>query len=185
MLDEIYMTVEDKMEHAILHLESEFNTIPTGRAKTEMLDGVHVEAYGTSQPIKSVATVNTPDAQSILIKPFDTNVLGSIEKAILSANLGLTPGNDGKIIRINVPALTEERRKELVKVAHKMSEETKVAVRNVRRHANDEIKKMNKDKNLSDDEMSVALDEIQKYTDKFIKQVDDHLNKQEKALLTV
>ncbi|MBN1515574.1 ribosome recycling factor [Candidatus Sumerlaeota bacterium] len=185
MLEALYKETKEKMDGAMTTLDRDFNSLRTGRATTTVLDTVHVEAYGTEQPVKAIATITTPDAHTILVQPWDKNVLGAIERAILAANIGLTPNNDGKVIRLNIPPLTEETRKELVKQAHHMAEEQRVAVRNVRRHSNDHVKKLNKDKNISDDEMSVALDKIQEMTDNHIKKVDAKLADKEAELLKV
>ena len=144
MEEKLYQETDEKMTKALKALEGEFNTLRTGRASLAVLDGIMVDAYGTPTPIKQVATMSTPDARLIAVQPWDKSLIGNIEKAILAANIGLTPINDGKLIRINIPQLTEERRKELVKVAKHMAEEAKVAVRNVRRHINDSIKEAEK-----------------------------------------
>ncbi len=185
MLKEIHREADEKMAKALEALEHEFGTLRTGRASLHLLDGVSVDAYGTPQPLKAVSTLSTPDAHTIMITPWDKNLLGGVERAILARNLGVTPNNDGKVIRINIPPLTEERRKDLVKAAHKMAEDARVAVRNVRRHANDAAKKLNKDKDLSDDELSVDRDEVQEKTDKRIAKIDKKLEAKEKEIMEV
>lgn len=179
----IHKEAKEKMKKGLEALEQEFSTLRTGRASLHLLDPVVVEAYGTTQPLKAIASLSTPDAHTILITPWDKTQVGAIEKAILAANLGVTPNSDGKMIRISIPTLTEDRRKEIVKTAHKMSEDGRVAVRNVRRHAKDAFKKLNRAKELSDDEMSVALDELQDVTDDCIKKIDDSLSAKEKDLM--
>ena len=185
MLKEIHKETDGKMKKALEALEHEFSNLRTGRASLHLLDSIAVDAYGTKQPLKAVASLSTPDAHTILITPWDKTVLAPAEKAILAANLGVTPNNDGKVIRINIPPLTEERRKELVKVVHTMAEEARVAVRNVRRQANDAAKKLNKDKQVSDDELSVFLDESQEKTDTFINKIDDELTAKEKDVMEI
>lgn len=182
---EEFQNAEHKMHGAIESLIHHFNTLRTGRAHTSLLDDVKVEAYGSEVPLNQVASVSTPDARTIAVAPWDTNQLAAIEKAIMVADLGLTPMNDGKMIRLSIPPLTEERRKELAKKAHHMAEEARVAIRNVRRHAKDHIEKMNKAKDLSDDEMHVHLEELQKLTDQWIVKVDDAMKKKEKEILEV
>jgi len=176
---------EEKMRKAVEAMEHEFATLRTGRATPTLLDVVHVDAYGQKMTLKQVGTVSTPDAHTILIQPWDKGLLGAIEKAILAANIGLTPSNDGRIIRLNIPPLTEERRKELVKVAHKMAEEGRVALRNIRRLTNEEIKKLEKDKVISEDESHHAHDEIQKMTDRFIEEIAQRLKRKEEEIMEI
>jgi len=185
MLNAIYKDSEEKMKKALQQLDHEFGSLRTGRASMHLLDDINVQAYGTAQPLKAVASLSTPDAHTILITPWDKNQVDAIEKAILASNIGLTPNNDGSVIRLNVPPLTEERRMELVKLAHKMAEDARVAIRNIRRGAKDAFKKLNKDKKVSDDEQSVALDEIQERTDKHIKKIDEHLAAKEKDIMEI
>lgn len=185
MLKEINRQTESEMKKAIENLEQEFHTIRTGRANPNLLDGVMVEAYGTSTPIKQLASISVPDARTILIQPWDKNTLGPIEKAILAANLGFTPNNDGKVIRITMPTLTEDRRKEYVKLAGKMAEEAKISIRNIRRKHKDEVKKLEKDHKISEDEMYSDIDDIQKLTDKYTETVDELLEEKEKEIMEV
>lgn len=173
------------MAGAIEALEHEFVTLRTGRATTGLLDGVAVAAYGTPSPINQIATIAVPDARTLTIQPWDRNMLAPIEKAILAANIGFTPSNDGRVIRINVPPLTEERRKEMVKKAHAMAEKSRVAVRNVRRHCNDELKRMEKAKEISENELGISEEKIQKITDGYIEEIDKRVQAKEKEIMEV
>lgn len=184
-LDEIFKTAEHKMHSAIEALEHHFNTLRTGRASVALLDDIKVDAYGQMMPLQQVASVNTPDARTITITPWDKNQLSLIEKAILVSDLGLNPQNDGKMIRLAIPPLTEERRKELVKKAHHMAEEGRIAVRNVRKHQKDHIERLKKAKDITEDEAHAAVDDLQKITDKWIAKVDEVLAKKEKEILSV
>jgi len=185
MLKDIHKQAQEQMKRAVEAAERDLKTLRTGRASTSFVENLTVPAYGADTPLKAVATVSTPDAHTIQIQPWDRNLAGAIEKAILAANLGLTPNNDGRVIRINIPVPTEERRKELVKVAHKMAEEGRVAVRNIRRHANDEIKATEKRHEISEDDRTKAINEMQKMTDDFIKDVDVLLVAKEKEIMEV
>jgi ribosome recycling factor len=185
MLKELFRQAEEKMHKAIEATEHEFNTIRTGRANPALLDAVQVNAYGTIMPLKQLATISSPDPRSLLIQPWDRSNIAAIEKSILAANLGLTPINDGRVIRINIPSLTEERRKELAKIAHRMAEEGRVAIRNVRRHTNDEIKKLQKDGKISEDENFKSQASMQETTDKFIEKVNTILAAKEKEIMEV
>lgn len=184
-MNTIKKEAKEKMEKAIEVLEREFTTLRTGRASLGVLDGVHVEAYGSPMPLNQLATLSTPDARTIMIQPWDKNVLGNIEKAIMAANIGLTPTNDGKIVRLNIPQMTEERRKDVVKVAHHLAEEARVAVRNIRRTENERIKKLEKSHELSEDDSHRAQDEMQKITDQFIEKINDDLAAKEKEIMEV
>lgn len=175
---------EEKMQHAIEHLEREFQKIRAGKANPNMLSGVRVEYYGVSTPIEQTSNINTPDPRQIIVQPFDKSVINDIEKAILNANLGFNPQNEGELIRINVPPLTEERRIELVKKAKHVGEETKIGVRNARRSANEEAKSLEKD-GMPEDEAKHLMDEIQKLTDKFVEKIDELVNLKEKDVMTV
>ncbi len=183
MANEVVKTAKAKMEKAIKALEKEFAHVRTGRATPALLDGIKVSYYGSEMPLDQVATISVPEARTIAIQPWDVNVLPEIEKAILASELGLTPTNDGKIIRVAVPPLTEERRKELVKLVKKMGEEAKVAIRNIRRDANEKLKKQKKAKEISEDEQFRLQDEVQKLTDSFTKQVDQVVGDKEKEIL--
>jgi len=185
MKDEIKKSTEEKMQHAIEAVKKDFATIRTGRASVALLDNVMVDAYGASQKLAQTATLTTPDPRTIMIQPWDPKLIGDIERAIMKADLGLTPVNDGKLIRINIPQLTEERRKEFVKVAKRRAEEGKVAVRNIRRDSNDRLKKIEKDKEISEDELKKSLDEIQKMTDSYIKKIDSTLEHKESEIMEV
>lgn len=185
MVGEIHKRAEEKMKKAVEATERELKGIRTGRASPALVETVVVPAYGADTPLRQLATISTPDARTIQIQPWDRNLLGAVEKAILAANLGLTPNNDGRVIRINIPPLTEERRKELVKLARHMAEEGRVAIRNIRRHANEEIKDAEKRHEISEDERERALDETQKLTDKYIAKVDELLAAKEKEIMEV
>lgn len=172
------------MEKAVDHCESELQKIRAGKANPSMLDDIMVEYYGTPTPLNQVGSVNTPDARTIVIQPWEKSLLGPIEKAIMEANLGVNPQNDGVIIRINVPPLTEELRRDLVKKAKAEAENGKVAIRNIRKEANDKIRKL-KSEGVSEDEMKVGEADVQKLTDSFIVKVDQHAETKEKDIMTV
>lgn len=177
--------VEDHMHKSVEATQRAFNTIRTGRANPALLDRVTVEYYGSPTPLKSLANISTPDASTIAIQPFDRSSLQSIEKAIQMADLGLTPNNDGVIIRINIPPLTSERRKEFVKLAAKFAEEGKVSIRNIRRDAVDSVRKQEKSSDISEDESRDLQDKIQKLTDKYTTKIDELLAEKEKDITTV
>ena len=172
MIDEVYRTATTKMDSSKLTLRKELATIRTGRASVSMLDDVRIEYYGNTTPINQVANLTVPESNLIVIQPWDPSHLAPIEKAIHKANLGLTPSNDGKIVRVPIPQLTEDRRKEFAKRAREIGEEIRTAVRNVRREANDEVKKLEKQKAVSQDDEKVALKHIQELTDKAIQEID-------------
>ena len=183
MKDEILSELRDKMNHSIEALKKEFVRLRTGRATPALLDGIKVNCYESQMPIDQVASISVPESRLITIKPWDQSVIKEIEKSILKSELGLTPMNDGKIIRISIPPLTEERRKELAKMAKKMAEEGKIAVRNHRREANDIFKEMKNEKEMSEDEMFKAQEEVQKITDDFIARIDSVTAEKEKEIL--
>lgn len=185
MIDQITKAIEDSMGKTIKSLQHQLTKVRTGRASANVLDGVMVDYYGTPTAIKQVGQISTPEARLLQIQPFDKGLISEIEKAIINANLGVTPSNDGNFIRIPFPALTEEKRKDLVKQVKKMGEDAKVAIRNIRRDQNDNVKKSEKNKEISEDDSKKFQAEIQKVTDKFIKDVDDTINAKEKELLTV
>ncbi|MBN1478201.1 ribosome recycling factor [Candidatus Sumerlaeota bacterium] len=185
MLKDTLAQCAEKMTKSIHALEEHLASIRTGRASTRLFEDLDVEAYGVTQPLKQMATIASPDAKTVTIQPWDKSQLGAIEKAILAANLGFTPNNDGKLIRIVVPPLTEERRREYVKQAHQVAEEGRVAIRNVRRHVNDEIKKLEKDHDISEDERDKALKRVQEMTDEQIKMADELLAAKEKEIMEV
>ena len=182
---DIHKKLEEKMEKTIAVLKDELLTIRAGRANPNMLDRVMVDYYGTMTPLKQIAGVSSPEPRTILIQPWDKSAMGSIEKAILSSDLGFNPTNDGNSIRINIPQLTEERRKDLIKLVAKTGEQAKVAIRNERREANEAIKKMEKTSELTEDDSKKAQDEVQKLTDSHIKMIDDMLAKKEKDIMEV
>ncbi len=177
--------VESLMKKAVESTQRAFNTIRTGRANSSLLDRITVEYYGSPTPLKSLANINTPDASTITIQPFDPSSLAEIEKAISLSDVGLTPNNDGKIVRLNIPPLTSERRKELVKLAAKYAEEGKVSIRNIRRDAIDSIRKQEKNKDISEDESRDLQEKVQNLTNKFTSSVDDILAVKEEDILTV
>lgn len=176
--------VKKRMAGAIEHLRHELAGVRTGRASTGILDPVHVEAYGARMPLNQLASLSVPEPTMIVAQPFDPTLMGAIEKAIRASDLGLNPNNDGKTIRIPVPPLTDDRRKELSRHVHKMAEEARNAIRTVRRDANDRLKKLAKDKKVSEDDEKRGLDEVQKITDLEIKQVDDLQGKKDAELLS-
>ena len=176
---------ESHMQKAIEATQRSFNTIRTGRANASLLDRIMVEYYGSPTSIKSLASINTPDASTIIIQPFDRNSLNLIEKAISLSDVGLTPSNDGQIIRLNIPQLTSDRRKEFVKMASKFAEEGKVSIRNIRRDAVDSVRKQEKGGEIPEDDAKDLQDKIQKLTDKYIAKIDDLLAEKEKDITTV
>ncbi len=187
MVSDTKKRAEEKMNKALDTLKREFATIRTGRASLGILDGITVDYYGTPTPLNQVANLSVPDAKLITIQPWEAKMLGEIEKAILKSDVGLTPTNDGKIIRLTIPPLTEERRQQIVKHAKKLAEDSRVAIRNIRRDLNDELKKKSKDKDthVSEDEIKKLQDELQKTTDGYIKTIDDVLAHKEKEIMTV
>jgi ribosome recycling factor len=184
-LNDLYKQAQEKMQKAVEAVDHEFSSLRTGRASVALVDTIHVDVYGSKMPLKQLATISTPDARSLVIQPFDKNTAGPIEKALMAANLGMTPTNDGKMIRMSVPPLTEERRKELVKLAKKMAEEGRVSIRNIRRHANDEIKKTEKHHEITEDDRTRATKQVQDITDKFVKEIDDLVAKKEKDVMEI
>jgi ribosome recycling factor len=177
--------VESHMQKTIEATQRSFNTVRTGRANAALLDRVTVEYYGTPTPLKSLAGVNTPDASTITIQPYDRSTLNLIEKAISMSDIGLTPNNDGTTIRLNIPPLTSDRRKELVKTVAKLAEEGKVSVRNIRRDAVDSVRKQEKAGDISEDEARDLQDSIQKLTDKYISKVEQLLHEKEADIMTI
>ena len=175
----------NRMQKSIDSLEKDFSRLRTGRASTALVDNIRVEYYGTPTPLNQVASVSIPDSRTISISPWDRNAFSNIEKAIMKSDLGLTPINDGRAIRINIPPLTEERRKDLVKMAKKYTEEAKVAIRNVRRDVNEALKKMQTAKEISEDDLHKAQDEVQKATDSFVKKADATLAEKEKEIMEI
>jgi ribosome recycling factor len=185
MINEVLEENQDRMIKSEKAFEKELSKVRTGRASQTMLDGVRVDYYGTSTPLPQMATVSIPESRMITVKPWDVSVINEVERAILKANLGLTPSNDGKIIRISIPPLTEERRKEIAKSAGKICEEYKVAIRNIRRDSNEMIKDLQKEGDISEDESFKAQKQIQETTDQHIKRLDEIFAKKEKEILEV
>lgn len=185
MTKQIIKDAEERMKKSVEVFRHELAGIKAGRATPALLDKLRVDAYGSLVPVNNVATIEVPDSRTLLIKPWDRSMLKAIEKAILTSDLGLNPNNDGVMIRLMIPPMTEDRRKELVKVVHKRTEEERVAIRNIRRDANDQIKKAEKEKTISEDESKRAQDEIQKLTDKYIKEADQIMALKEKEIMEV
>ena len=185
MEEKIVKEVEAKMEKTLSALKTDLNKVRTGRASLALFDDIRIDYYGTPTPLNQMATLAVPEPRLITIQPWDPSIIGEIEKAILKSELGVTPASDGKIIRIVIPRLTEERRKELVKVVKKMSEGTKVAVRNIRREANEQLKGLEKNKKISQDQLRQWMDRVQTSTDKFIEKVEGVLSVKEKEILEI
>ena len=175
--------IEERMEKTIASLKDSFNTIRTGRANAAIFDKVRVDYYGTKSPLNQVATIAIPEARSVIITPFDKSLISEIEKAIQMADLGLNPSNDGKVIRIAIPALTADRRKELVKQAKTVAENSRTAIRNIRRDGNDELKKQQKDGELTEDGLKTETDKLQKLTDKYIDEINKIYDAKEKDIM--
>ncbi len=182
---EIYASHEDKMKKALDVMRKEYASLRAGRATPALLDKIMVDYYGTPTPVNQVANIAVPEPRMLTIQPWEKQMLGMIEKAILKSDLGLTPNNDGSVIRLSIPQLTQQRRTELVKVVHKKAEECRVAVRNLRRDGNEEIKKLEKNRTISEDEAKKGQDDIQKLTDKYIKEIDHVMAVKEKEIMEV
>ena len=182
---DVQQVLEEKMKKSISVLKEELNTVRAGRANPALLDKVMVEYYGNPTPLKNISNISVPDPRSLMISPFDPKSIHDIEKAINIANLGINPSNDGKVIRLVIPAVTEERRKDLIKVVKKFGEDAKVAVRNERRDANDELKKQEKAGELTEDDLKKSLEDVQKKTDKTIKDIDQIMVDKEKEVMEV
>jgi len=185
MDEKTYTEAASRMEKTLSSLKTDLNKIRTGRASLALFDDIRVDYYGTPTPLNQLATLSVPEPRLITIQPWDTSAIGEIEKAILKSELGVTPASDGKLIRINIPRLTEERRKELVKVVKKMAEGAKVAIRNIRREANDQLKGLEKNKKISQDQLHQWMDKVQKSTDQLIEKVDGVLATKEKEILEI
>jgi ribosome recycling factor len=185
LADEVLKKVEDKMESAAVATGRELGSIRTGRASVSLLDRIYVESYGQRMPLKQVATISVPDARTVVVQPWDKSIIKDVERAIYQSGLGLTPTNDGNIIRINIPALTEERRQELVKLVRKLAEEGKVAVRRVRGDANKNIKAAQKEGEISEDDAQRLMDKVQELTDNYIARVDALLEAKEEEILEI
>ncbi|MFA7570046.1 MAG: ribosome recycling factor [Sulfurimonadaceae bacterium] len=185
MLNEIYQETKDHMEKSIEALKKEYKTLRTGKVTTSVLDGIKVDYYGTMTDLNQVGSVLAPDATTIVINPWEKNLLSGIEKAIQNANIGVNPNNDGEVIKLFFPPMTVEQRKESAKQAKGMTDDAKVAIRNVRKHSNDKIKNLHKDKAITDDENKKAQDEVQKITDSFIAKADETFKAKEAEILKV
>ncbi len=185
MTKEVISAMKTQMEKSVDSLRKEYQKVRTGRATTALLDDIKVNYYDVPTPINQVASLSVPEARVIVIQPWESKMISVIEKAILNANIGLTPTNDGKIIRLSLPPLTEERRKEIVKTLRKMAEDDKIAVRNVRRDAIDGLKKLEKDKKISEDDLKRAEKEVQDVTNNFVAKIDEVLTSKEKEVMEV
>jgi ribosome recycling factor len=185
MIDELKNKMREKMDQAMEHLRKDLAGVRTGRASLSLLDGIQVDYYGSPTPLKQVAALSVPEARLITIQPWDATVIPEIEKAIIASNLGLNPNNDGKLIRLGIPPLTEERRKELVKSVKKMGEDSKVRIRNIRRDTNEEIKNLLKESKIAEDAQRKGQEEVQKTTDQYITKIDEMINKKEAEVLEV
>jgi ribosome recycling factor len=185
MVGKVFAGSEEGMKKAISSLVQEFNTLRTGRASAALFDSIKIEYYGQKTPLNQVATISVPEARLVVIQPWDKSILGEIEKTLQKSELSINPNNDGKVIRINIPPLTEERRKELVKVAKNKAEQMRVSVRNIRRDANEEYKQLQKSGDISEDDAKRGIDEIQKLTDKYIEEINKLLEEKEKEILEV
>lgn len=183
MINDVYKMLEEKMQSTVSKLRQDLGTVRTGRASLSLLDGINVDYYGTLTPLNQVASLSVPESRLIMIQPWDNTIINAIEKAIIKSNLGLTPSNDGKLIRIAIPSLTEERRKELVKIIKRMAEDSRISLRNVRREANDLLKKLEKDKEITEDKLHKSEEEVQKVTDKYIGKINEVLENKEKEVL--
>ena len=183
MSEGIYNECKERMDKTILHYQSEISTIRTGRASTALIDSIKVDFYGTLSPLNNIALISAPDPHLITIQPYDPNALEAIEKAITSSDVNLTPNNDGTIIRLSIPPLTEERRKEFVKLAHKIIEEGRVSIRNIRRDSNDKLKEIEKNHEISEDNLKIELDNIQELTNEHIDKLNKMQDNKEKEIL--
>lgn len=182
---EVHKEMKKSMEKTLSVFKEDLNTVRAGRANPSMLDKVKVEYYGSFTPLNQIASVTAPEPRLINIQPYDATALQPIEKAIITSDLGLNPSNDGKVIRINIPQLTEDRRKDLVKLVKKMAEEAKVAIRNERRDANDELKKMEKNSDITEDDLQNGIDRVQELTDEYIEKIDELIKHKEAEILEV
>lgn len=185
MVDGVYKDTKERMEKVLDALQREFNLIRTGRARPSLLDNIKADYYGAMTPLNQMAKISVPEARLLLIQPWDKSILGVVEKAILKSDLGLVPNNDGEVIRISIPQLTEERRKELVRLAGKKTEEQRISVRNIRRDANETLKKMEKESVISEDDYHRALDKIQELTNEYIELVDTMQKEKEQEIMEV
>jgi ribosome recycling factor len=184
-VQKVYAELEKKMNASLEAFRKELNSIRTGRASLSLLDGITIQYYGSPTPLNQVATLSVPESRLITIQPWDSSVIGEVEKAILKSDLGLTPSSDGRVIRIPIPPLTEERRKQLVRVVKKLGEDCKVAIRNIRREGNDDLKNLEKDKKISEDELRRSQDQVQKVTDKYIAMAEQVSAQKEKEVMEI
>lgn len=182
-LQQLYKDAEDRMQKSVEHVHHELTRIRTGRATPELLDIVKVDYYGSTVPLNQVATITVPEPRLLVIQPWEKRMIAEIEKAILGSDLGLNPANDGNVVRLPIPELSEERRQDLLKLVKKFSEDGRIAIRNIRRDLNDHIKKLEKDHEISEDQSHDAMDEIQKLTDKYIEEINQQYDKKEKEIL--
>lgn len=182
-LQEVYKDAEERMKKSVEHVHHELMRIRTGRASPELLDIVKVEYYGSTVPLNQVATITAPEPRLLVIQPWEKRMIAEIEKAILQSDLGLNPANDGNVVRLPIPELSEERRQDLLKLVKKFCEDGRIAIRNIRRDLNDHVKKMEKNHEISEDESHAALDEIQELTDQYIEQINQHYERKEKEIL--
>jgi len=185
MKENVFQNLKNEMEKIIVSMDKSLGRVRTGRASISLLDGIKVDYYGTPTPINQVATLSVPESRLIVIAPWDASVIGAIEKSIQKSDLGLMPVNDGKVIRLAIPQLTEERRKELVKIVKKMAEEGKIKLRNARREANEELKNLKKNNKMTEDELFAAQEEVQKFTDQKIEKIDKIIDKKEKEIMEI
>jgi ribosome recycling factor len=185
VMEKVYKSSEENMKKVMAALIHEFNSLRTGRASASLFDSIKVDYYGQKTPLNQVATISVPEARLVVIQPWDKSILSEIEKTLQKSELSINPNNDGKVIRINIPPLTEERRKELVKIAKNKAEQMRISVRNIRRDANEEYKQLEKESTLSEDEAKRGMDEIQKLTDRYIEEINKLLEEKEKEILEV
>ncbi|MEJ2665167.1 MAG: ribosome recycling factor [Spirochaetia bacterium] len=184
-MEKVFSNSEESMKKVITSLVHEFNTLRTGRASAALFDSIKIDYYGQKTPLNQVATISVPEARLVVIQPWDKSILSEIEKTLQKSELSINPNNDGKVIRINIPPLTEERRKELVKVAKNKAEQMRVSVRNIRREANEEYKQLQKNSDIGEDESKRGIEEIQKLTDKYIEEINKLLEEKEKEILEI
>ena len=184
-MEKVMRDLEDRMAKAVSALNEDFNMIRTGRASTALFEKIRIEYYGQQVPLNQVATISVPEARLVVIQPWDRSILGTIEKAIQMSELSVNPNNDGKVIRISIPPLTEERRKELAKLAKNKAEQSRIAVRNIRRDGNEELKKMQKDSEISEDDSKRGMDDIQRATDRYIEKINKLLEEKEEEILEI
>ncbi|AZR72374.1 ribosome recycling factor [Anoxybacter fermentans] len=185
MITQVLKETEEKMKKVIEATKREFATIRTGRARPSLVENIKVEYYGTLTPLNQMAQISAPEPRLLTIRPWDKTAISAIEKAIIASDLGLTPNTDGEVIRLNIPQLTEERRKELVKVVRKKAEEERIVIRNLRREANEQLKKLKEDGEISEDEMYRGLDDVQELTDKYIEKIDKLLEEKEAEIMEI